>query len=241
MLTKKILSMYSKTILLVDDGQFFLKMAEDSFRREQVNILTANSGPEAVDILKENKIDLVFMDLYMPGGDGDEACREIKSDQRLKSTPIVMMTSSDRAHDINRCKSSGCDDLIQKPLTREKLPDTSRKFIKFPVWSGERVTVKAPAKYGIDSEKLLTGFVADVSVGGVFLEADELMPVDTKLHIGFELRRDSAPIDCKGRVCWLNRKENLKKDYVSPGMGIEFIDIKKLHLLAIQGWMAKNH
>jgi CheY-like chemotaxis protein len=89
MFTKDALCMYSKTILLVDDTPLFLKIAKDFFRREQVNILTASNGPEAVAFVKKDQPDLVFMDLHMLGGDGDEACNEIKTDIRLKSTPIL--------------------------------------------------------------------------------------------------------------------------------------------------------
>jgi CheY-like chemotaxis protein len=240
MFTKDILYMYSKTILIVDDGPLFLKMAKDFFRREQVDIVTATSGPEAADVFKKENPDLVFMDLYMTGGDGDEACKEIKSNYRLKSVPIVMMTSSDRPHDIERCRKAGCDDFIRKPFTREILLNTTRKFIKLPGWSGKRVKIKAPVKFGGNVEKLLTGALTDLSVGGFFLETDQLMPIGSELHIKLQLSRDFSPVQCKGKVVWLNRKINLKKDDASPGMGVEFIDIKKLDLLTIQGWMVSN-
>jgi CheY-like chemotaxis protein len=78
MYTKNILSMYSKSILIVDDVPFFLKMAADCFRREQIDITTAKGGLEAISVTRKIKFDLIIMDLYMPGCDGDEACREIK-------------------------------------------------------------------------------------------------------------------------------------------------------------------
>jgi CheY-like chemotaxis protein len=240
MFTKNILYMYSKTILIVDDGPFFIKMAADFFRREQVSIVTATSGPEAVEVFKKENPDLVFLDLYMADGDGDEACKEIKSDYRMKSVPIVMMTSSDCPHDIERCRKAGCDDFIRKPFTREIVLSTTRKFIKLPGWSGKRVKIKAPVKFGGNSEKLLTGALTDISVGGVFLETDELMPIGSELHIKLQRYQDFPLVQCRGKVVWLNKKTNLKKDDASPGMGVEFIDIKKLDLLAIQGWMASN-
>jgi CheY-like chemotaxis protein len=240
MFTKNMLYMYSKTILIVDDAPFFLKMAADFFRREQVNIITARSGPEAKEVFNRERPDLVFMDLYMPGGDGDEACKEIKNDYSLKSAPIVMMTSSDHSQDLERCRKAGCDDFIHKPFTRDLLLSTTRKFIKLPGWSGKRVKTKAPVKYGDNAEKLLTGAVTDISVGGFFLETDELMPIGSELHIKLKLCQDFSPVQCRGKVVWLNRKINLKKDDASPGMGVEFIEIKKLDLLAIQGWMVNS-
>jgi CheY-like chemotaxis protein len=232
--TKDALFMYSKTILLVDDTPLFLKIAKDFFRREQVNILTATNGPEAVAFVKKDRPDLVFMDLYMFGGDGDEACKEIKADVRLKSTPVIMVTSSDNPRDIERCLNVGCNEIIHKPLTREQFLDASRKYIRFPGWSGKRTKIKTPAKFGIDPGKMMAGFLSDISVGGFFLETDELSPVNTFLFLEFQLYQDAAFKKCKGRVAWVNWKGNFKKDYATAGMGIEFIDIKTLDILSIQ-------
>lgn len=240
MFTKNILFMFSKTILIVDDMRLFLKMAEDVFRREQVNIIKAQSGPEAVKLTKDEKPDLIFMDLYMSGGNGDEACKEIKSDHSLKSIPIIMVTSSDNPDDIKRCINAGCDGFVHKPFKSDDLLNTSRKYIKFPGWSGKRVKVNIPVMYGMDSAGLLAGEMTDISVGGIFLETTEVMPTGSELHLEIKLRQDLAPIQCKGRVAWINRETNLRKDHVSPGLGIEFIDIKKLDILSIQALVARS-
>ena len=240
MYTKNILSMYSKTVLIVDDMRLFRKMAEDIFRREQANILKAECGPEAVELIKKEKPDLVFMDLYMSGGNGDEACKEVKSDYSLKSIPIIMVTSSDSPDDIDRCKRAGCDDFIHKPFTREVLLSTCRKFIKFPGWSGLRAIAKIPAKYGVAPGTLLAGVLTDISVGGVFLQTEDVVSIGSELPLEFKLRQDLPAIQCKVRVAWINRKENLREDHASPGLGLEFIDIKKLDILSVQAWVTKN-
>jgi CheY-like chemotaxis protein len=237
MSVKDILHMFSKTILLVDDTPLFIKIAKDFFRREQVNILTANNGPEAVTIARNEKPDLIFMDLYMIGGDGDEACKEIKNNINLKLTPIIMVTSSNNPKDSARCLSAGCNEIIHKPLKREQFLEISRKYLKFPAWSGKRSQIKTPARFGIDSDKMFHGCLSDISVGGVFLETDRLFPVDTELHLEFQLDQDTEFKKCKGRVAWFNQKGSLKKDYPSTGMGIQFINIQKLDILSIQAWI----
>ena len=237
MYTKDVLFMFSKTILLVDDTPLFIKLAKDFFRREQVNVLTASNGPEAVATIKKEQPDLVFMDLYMAGGDGDKACKEIKSDLRLKSTPVVMVTSSDNPGDIERCWNAGCNEIIHKPLTREHFLDAGKKYIKLPGWSGKRSQIKTPAKFGTDPNKMIDGILSDISVGGVFLETNELCQLDTELHLEFQLYAGSAFKKCRGRVAWVNRLGSLKKDYATAGMGIEFIEINKLDILSIQSFI----
>jgi len=234
MFTKKILSMYSKTILLVDDSPLFIRLAKDCLRREQVYLLTATNGPDAVAAVMNEKPDLVFMDLYMPGGDGDEACKKIKSDDRLKATPIVIMTSSDNPIHMARCLTAGCDEIIHKPLTRELLLETCKKYLKFPGWSGKRTKIETPAILSFKENQTIAGNLSDISVGGVFIETDEFLPVNSELQLEFQLDQDSILIRCKGRVAWANRDGN---NYATMGMGIEFIDIKKLDIMSIQAWI----
>jgi len=236
MYTKKILSMFSKTLLIVDDTPLFIRLAQDLFRREQVNILVAQSGPEAVGITKSTKIDLILMDLYMKEGDGDDACRHIKSASDMRPPPIVMMTSSNYPKDIERCKSAGCDEVIHKPLTRENVLQICKKYLNLPGWSGKRSTIKTPVKFGKNAEQWSLGSLLDISVGGVFLETEECFETGSELHLEFQLSQEKAVIRCKGRVAWINRKDNFK-NHASSGLGIEFLDIQKLDILSIQAWV----
>jgi len=240
MFTKKVLSMYSKTILIVDDWQLFQEMIEDIFRREQVTILKAKSGPDALEVIRKERPDLVFMDLFMTGGNGDDACREIKSDPDLQATPIIMVTSSDNPDDAARCRQTGCDALIRKPFTREELRDVSRKFIEFPEWSGKRARIKTRVKYGMTPEELGEGILTDISVGGIYLETENVLPIGSKFQLEFRPAQHSGFIRCTGRVAWNGRKLRQQQEGAFPGMGIEFVDIKKLDLLTIQALVANG-
>lgn len=240
MFTKETLFMYSKKILIVDDTPLFIKLVQDFFRREQVVILTADNGLAAIKVIKEERPDLVFMDLYMPGMDGDKACLQIKNDYKFRSIPIVMLTSSNRPEDVDRCRKAGCDALIHKPLMREDFIDVSKKYISFPKWSGVRGKINVQANFKAESDQPRTATLYDISVGGVFLETEELYPVGTILSLEFRLTPRASMIHCQGRVAWLNRKFNLKKENTSIGMGIEFIDIQKIDLLGIQSWVRRS-
>lgn len=228
------------TILIVDDWRLFLKMAEDIFRREPVNILKAKCGPEAVELVRQARPDLVFMDLYMSGGNGDDACREIKTDRELKTTPVVIVTSSDSAEDIERCRQAGCDDFIHKPFTRDELLATSRKFISFPEWSGKRAKATTLVKYGLDSKLAKEGLLTDISVGGIFLRTRELLPLETQIQLEFRLSHTSLPIQCRGRVAWVKPHTGLNPQDDGTGMGIELITLRPGDRLAIQSFIAQR-
>lgn len=236
MLTKKILFMFSKTILIADDTPLFVKLAKDLFRREQVDILVAENGPEAVEMVKNNKIDLILMDLHMTGGNGDEACKQIKGDPELRQTPIVMMTSTNYQKDIERCKMAGCNEVIHKPLTRENVLRICKRYLNLPGWSGKRTPINTPARFGDSPEQMSSGNLVDISVGGVFLGTDEYYELGSELLLEFRLSEEKPLIECKGRVVWVNRKDNFK-NHTSSGMGIEFTEIQKLDILSIQAWI----
>jgi CheY-like chemotaxis protein/Tfp pilus assembly protein PilZ len=233
-IVKDKLSMYSKTILLVDDVPFFTEIAKDFFRRDQVRLLTATSGSEAMETIRNTKPDIIFMDLYMPDGDGDLVCKEIKSNNKLRSIPVIILTGSNNPRDIERCHLAGCNDFIKKPLTREHVLEAYKKHVRTPTWSGKRIRVDFSSTFGIYSSKENPSLVWDISVGGVFLETEKILPVDSPIYIQFRISDDLAPINCKGRVAWVNTKTSPVNPKKPCGMGIEFIDIKSLDLLAIQ-------
>jgi Tfp pilus assembly protein PilZ len=114
-----------------------------------------------------------------------------------------------------------------------------RKFLRFAKWSGERLKVNVAVHYSGSTQQSLTGNLGDISVGGIFLETERLMPIGAELNVAFKFSDDSPTIRCKGKVTWINSKENIKKGY-STGMGIEFMDIRKLDILVIQSWIGKN-
>ncbi len=83
--------MTNKTVLLVDDTRFFIEQEISLLNNSGLEVLVANNGIEAAKIIAEKKPDMVFMDLYMPGMNGDKSCRTIKSDKNLCHIPIIMV------------------------------------------------------------------------------------------------------------------------------------------------------
>lgn len=103
--------------------------------------------------------------------------------------------------------------------------DISRRYPGFSEWSGIRYKIITSVNFGLNSDRMTTGFLSDISVGGISLGTDKLFPTGTELQFKSKLYEESAFKQCKGRVAWGNRKGYLKKQ-VSTGMCIEFIDIK---------------
>jgi len=86
----------------------------------------------------------------------------------------------------------------------------------------------------------MTNYTVNVSTGGVFLEANDIFPVDTLLEIKFKLPDNDIVINCNARVAWTNEPAQLKKNSLPPGMGIQFVDLSLENLQAIRNFLKKG-
>ena len=116
-------------ILLVDDVRLFLELEKSFLNLAQTEILTAANGEEALAIVRRERPDLVFLDLYMPVLDGAACCAAIKGDLELSATPIVMVTTGGKPEEVEQCRAAGCDGLLTKPIDRTAFLDTVSRFI----------------------------------------------------------------------------------------------------------------
>lgn len=116
-----------KTILIAEDEKSNFRFLEVILKKTHVNILRAVNGLEAINIFKNNTIDLILMDIKMPVMDGLEATREIK--KLNKAIPIIALTAFAMQNDSNICKDAGCNDYISKPISQEKLFSTLDKYL----------------------------------------------------------------------------------------------------------------
>lgn len=119
-------------ILIVDDRPENLLSLEGILESDELNILKANSGNEALGIMLENDVSLVLMDVQMPGMDGFEVAEIMRSSERTKYIPIIFVTaiSKQRQH-IFKGYESGAVDYLYKPLDLEILQSKIKAFIDF--------------------------------------------------------------------------------------------------------------
>ncbi len=103
------------TILAVDDAQDTLMLLEFDLQSEGYEVITANDGETAINILSKQKVDLILLDLYMPGLSGLETLEKIKSNAEFVNTPIIMLSASDDENEIVSALELGANDYITKP------------------------------------------------------------------------------------------------------------------------------
>ncbi|MBX9591069.1 MAG: PleD family two-component system response regulator [Hyphomonadaceae bacterium] len=103
-------------VLVVDDILANVKLLEARLSAEYFEVLTAHNGREALQVLGAERIDVVLLDVMMPGMDGFEVCRRIKADPRTMHLPVVMITALDQPTDKIQGLRVGADDFLAKPV-----------------------------------------------------------------------------------------------------------------------------
>ena len=118
----------SKRILFVDDEVDVQKVAVFRLRKAGYEVVTAVNSDEAWDWIQRETFDLVFLDLRLPGITGAEMCKKIKSDEKLKKTPVILFTASVRNLAL-LTKEVGADDFLIKPFETEQLLEKVKNAI----------------------------------------------------------------------------------------------------------------
>lgn len=105
-----------RTILIVDDEPNILELLKFTLESEGFNVVQAKTGEEALEKLEWKKIDAVVLDLMLPGIDGLEVLKKIRTDQALKNIPVIMLTAKNEGFDRVIGLELGADDYICKPF-----------------------------------------------------------------------------------------------------------------------------
>lgn len=108
-------------ILLVEDNEMNRDMLSRRLARRDHEITIAVDGQEALDKVKEEKPELILMDMSLPVMDGWEATRRLKADEETKMIPIIALTAHAMASDEEKAREAGCDDFDTKPIELPRL------------------------------------------------------------------------------------------------------------------------
>ncbi len=108
-------------ILIVDDEIDILELVEFNLLKQGFKTLTAQDGEDAIQLVRKKKPDAIILDLMLPGINGLEVCRSLKSDAATKDIPIIMLTARGEEEDIVKGLEIGADDYVTKPFSPKVL------------------------------------------------------------------------------------------------------------------------
>ena len=111
----------SETILIADDEVNILISLEYLMKREGFEVFVAHDGQEALDLLRRERPRLVLLDVMMPKKNGFEVCQELRADESLKGTLVLMLTAKGRDTDVEKGLGVGADAYMTKPFATKDL------------------------------------------------------------------------------------------------------------------------
>src|SRR5271166_4384133 len=125
------------TILISDDDEIIRQLLSEILSGEGYNVLCAEDGDEALEAIHGNSVDLVLLDVMMPGKTGFEVCRAIKSQQETRFIPVVLVTGLSRVDERIQGITCGADDFLSKPVNRLELLARTRSLLRLKAYTDE--------------------------------------------------------------------------------------------------------
>ena len=131
--------MANEKILVVDDEENIAELISYNLTSNGYKVIIANNGNDAVKLAVEEKPNLILLDLMIPGKDGYDVCKDIRSNSEIRNTPIIMLTAKSEELDKILGLELGADDYITKPFSvRELLARVKAVLRRFSISEPER-------------------------------------------------------------------------------------------------------
>ncbi len=117
-------------VLVIDDSNTIRRSAEMFLRQAGYDVILAEDGFDALAKISDHHPRVIFIDIMMPRLDGYQTCALIKQNPKLKSTPVIMLSSKDGVFDRARGRLAGSDRYLTKPFTKEGLIEVVNQYVK---------------------------------------------------------------------------------------------------------------
>src|SRR3972149_5738489 len=137
-------------ILIVDDEADILTLLEYNLEKAGFKVISANDGPDAVEITKREKPDIIILDIMLPSMEGTEVCKILKSGDATRHIPIIMLTAKGEEVDRIVGFELGADDYITKPFSPRELILRVKAVLKRGHAQGTATIIAGPIIIDVD-------------------------------------------------------------------------------------------
>lgn len=127
---RAILKAMPKKILIVEDNELNMKLFRDLLEAHGYETLQTREGLQALKIAREERPDLILMDIQLPEVSGLDVTKWIKEDEELSSIPVIAVTAFAMKGDEERIREGGCEAYISKPITVVPFMETIKSFLE---------------------------------------------------------------------------------------------------------------
>ena len=147
-------------ILVTDDSITVRLSLRDVFESQGYDVMLADCGEAALKLIRSESVDVLVLDLIMPGTSGVDVLREIKSDEKTASIPVLLLTAVSDRDELIACMDMGADDFIVKPWNSRELLGRLRAMVRLKRAIDEAVNARRVAEAATESKSV---FLANMS------------------------------------------------------------------------------
>ncbi|MDZ4843365.1 MAG: PleD family two-component system response regulator [Hyphomicrobium aestuarii] len=159
-------------VLVVDDIIANVKLLGARLTAEYFDVLSASSGQQALDICARERVDVVLLDVMMPGMDGFEVCRRLKADPHTHHLPVIMVTALDQPSDRIQGLEAGADDFLTKPVDDIALVTRVKNLARLKMLTDEMAMRAVTSRQlGVSDDEALARVMGDE--GGRIMVVDD--------------------------------------------------------------------
>lgn len=119
----------TKTVMIVEDNELNMKLFNDLIESRGYATIQTRNGFDALDLARENRPDLILMDIQLPEVSGLEVTKWLKEDESLASIPVIAVTAFAMKGDEERILQGGCEGYISKPISVPHFLETIAEYI----------------------------------------------------------------------------------------------------------------
>lgn len=223
-------------LVLADDADHLLELERSFFPEGEYDVTLARNGCDAYNLVKVVEPAVVFLDLFMPLINGEECCRLIKSDLRLRHTRVVLV-SPDEEQLLRCCRDASCDLVLTKPVQRRDFIGAAQALAGPLHRAPARWPMRIAAELHDGRGCCLQSWSVNLSDKGAYLEGEEMPPLGQPytLHLA---AGEGDPLVIPVRIAWHNTSRAPRDTGLPSGFGVQFTDLTqetRLHLRKLIG------
>ncbi len=141
----------TKKVMIVEDNELNMKLFHDLLEAHGIDTIQTRDGRNVLALARENRPDLILMDIQLPEVSGLDVTKWLKDDEDLKSIPVIAVTAFAMKGDEQKIREGGCEDYISKPISVTRFMETIQKYLQDKPAEGDS-EVKAAEDKGDDDK-----------------------------------------------------------------------------------------
>ena len=189
----------AKKVLIVDDTPNGLAFLREIVTQPHLTVFEANSGRQALEVHRRERVDLIIMDLQMPGMDGEQVTRTIRADRAMRDVSILLF-SDPRPGLRERCLASGANDFIPKPFKNKELMARVSPLINVPTRKHTALLAHVNVEGDGPEVEPFVARIVNLSTSGLLLESDVPLTEGRTVCVKFFVPGASAQVTATATV-----------------------------------------